>query len=145
VARLSKDRASKISEGGSFEPLPEGVYHVRLAEVDSDRKGAAGPYWLWKFDVVEPGYENRKVFNNTTLAEGKDFMLGNTFAAFGVDATTDTDDLCGQIVRVRIRHRVIQQGSRAGEIGENVAAIMPKADDFNPGGSADDADDDVFG
>lgn len=49
MAKLNEETAKEVeeTEGGDFEPLPEGAYHVRLRDVDATREGPAGPYWSW--------------------------------------------------------------------------------------------------
>jgi hypothetical protein len=116
MAKLNKENAKKVDAASSgFDPIPGGVYHARLVNVDSSKAGAAGPYWSWEYKIAGGEYDGRRLWNNTTLAEGKQFGLKQTFEAFGVPTTTDTDDLCGKLVKLQVGVRVIQQGPRQGE------------------------------
>lgn len=132
MAKLNKTMAKKVdSEKSVFDPLPEGVYHCRLRDVDASREGPAGPYWSWEYEVVAPEeYIDRRLWNNTTLAEGARFGLKQTFDAFGVPTDTDTDELLGKIVRLSVSTRTIQKGARAGELGNNVEKVMPPEEGF---------------
>jgi hypothetical protein len=163
MAKLSKATAKKVDDSqSSFDPVDEGWYHVRLRDVDADRSGPAGPYWSWEYEIVGAGapdgddyatpMKNRRLWNNTTLAEGKMFGLNQTFAAFGVPSDTDTDDLCGQIVKAQVTHRTIQKGARTGEIGEQISRLAKADEEFqlpegvSAGASSGATDpDDVFG
>jgi hypothetical protein len=141
MPKLGKAKAASVAAAsGSFEVREDGVYHVRLVDVDGSREGPSGPYWSWEFDVVEAPYVNRKLWNNTSLSEAAAFKLKEAFEAFGVDADadTDTDDLIGEIVRATVSSRVIQQGARKGEIANQIDRLSKADPDFE----ADDADED---
>ena len=144
MPKLSKAVAKKVAdtEGGSFEPLEPGVYHVRLVNVDGSREGPAGPYWSWEFDVVEPG-SSGKLWNNTSLSEKAYFKLKETFEAFGEDTDTDTDDLIGEIVKAVVSTRVIQQGDKKGQVTNQIDKLVPADEDFTPNDSAKDDDLDI--
>lgn len=131
MPQLNKTTAKKVADSSSsFEPIPAGAYHARLVNVDADRKGPAGPYWSWEFDVVEPGHENRKLWNNTSMSEAALFSLQQTFEAFGVEPDTDTDELIGEVVKLVVSVRTIQDGPRKGELANQINRLMPKDDDF---------------
>jgi hypothetical protein len=131
MAKLNKKTATMVdkAESGSFEPLEAGAYHVRLVDVDADREGPKGPYWSWEFDVVEEGGRG-KLWQNTSLSEAAAFKMKETFDAFGVPADTDTDDLCGKVVKAIVSVRTIQQGARQGELANQIDRLVPADDDF---------------
>lgn len=139
MAQLNKALAKQTeeAESGSFEPMPDGVYHARLRDVDTDRSGQAGPYWSWEYEVVEEGFLNRRQWNNTSLSEKALWKLKETFEAFGVPADTDTDDLLGKVVKLTISTRTIQQGARKGESANQVDRVSPADEGFElPEGAA---------
>lgn len=150
MAKLNKKTAEMVdkAEGGSFEPLEAGAYHVRLVDVDSDREGPKGPYWSWEFDVVEPDTRKSKLWQNTSLSEAAAFKMKETFDAFGVPTDTDTDDLCGQVCKAIVSVRTIQSGARQGELANQIDRLVPADEDFaapeadGPGLSSDE---DIFG
>jgi len=130
VPKLQSDVANKVEEAESlnFEPLPEGVYNAVL---DGEVEAATGPnglYWKWTFKITDPDYEGRKQFTNTSLSEKALWKLKEVFAAFGVSADTDTDDLIGQPVKLVVMQQVIEKGNRAGEIGNEVRQVLPVSD-----------------
>lgn len=145
-AKLQKQ--TEAAESGSFDPLPDGVYHLRLVSVDTTRSGPKGPYWSWEFDVLDEGFRSRKLWNNTSLAENAAFKMKETFEAFGAPLDTDTDDLCGMVCKGVVSQRVIQQGTRQGEIGNNINRLSLKDDDFevpeSEGGAGQPAAENIF-
>lgn len=149
MPKLNKTMAKKAGEAESgFDPFQPGVYHVRLDKVDGTGEGAAGPYWVWEYTVVEPGpAENRKLWNNTTLAEHALFGLNNTFDAFGVDPDTDTDELCGRVIRAQVEVTTIKSGARKGDLTNSVKKMLPKAEDFEYEAPAENgpSEEDIFG
>lgn len=128
MATLS-DEAINTAENTSddeFEPLPVGVYHARLMEVDTSREGAAGPYWSFQYDIVDPDkYGNRKVWDNVSLSAKAAFKRKQVWGAFGVPLTTDTEDMLGDVVMLVIGHRTIQKGAREGQTAEQVSMTKP--------------------
>lgn len=147
MAKLDKKHAKQVNdaEQNEFPVLPDGAYHVRLNDVDDDRNGPAGPYWSWIFEVVEPGdfeftdskgktrtvkFAGQKLWNNTSLSEAAAFSMQNTFQAFGVEPDTDTDDLCGQVIKAIVNTRTIQSGARKGQPANQIVRLAPKDDDF---------------
>jgi hypothetical protein len=134
MPKLNKKQAKEVdTASGSFEPIEDGVYHVRLRSVTvSDSPGPSGAhYWKWEFEVVEEPYVNRRLWTNTSLADAAAFKLKEAFAAFGEDTDTDTDELCGQVCKAVVSTGVIQAGRRKGEIGNAIERLSPADDDFD--------------
>lgn len=139
MPKMNQATAAKVAaaESESFEALPEDRYLARLRSVEA-KDGQAGVYWRWEFEVAEGPYENRRLWVNTSLSERALWKLNEVFSAFGATPDTDTDELCGKVVALNVTQRVIESGSRKGEIGNNVERVSA-ADD-----ASDDADDDLF-
>lgn len=144
MAKLNKETQKQVDEadGGSYEPIPPGAYHVKLVDVDSTREGPKGPYWSWEFDVAEGDHKGRKLWNNTSLSAAAAFSLKGTFEAFGVGSDTDTDDLIGQHCKAIVSTRTIQAGDRKGELTNQIDRLAPADDGFAAEGS--ESDDDIF-
>lgn len=139
MAKLNKKlqgETEKAEAATGFEPVPAGIYHLRLREVDTDREGPKGPYWTWEFESVEPQKEDgpdtigRRFWNNTSLAQKSLGFMKATYEAFGVPLDTDTDDICGKIVKAKISIRTIQAGQRKGEYTNQIDQLMPADEDF---------------
>jgi hypothetical protein len=135
AAKVAK-AVNATEAAGSFEPIPAGIYAAVLKEVET-HEGDNGTYWSWVFEIPE-GYEfeGRRFWNNSSLSEKARPFLKKVFDAFGVPADTDTDELCGQWVNLRIAQRTIKSGDRKGELGNTIAEVLPYD------GPDDDDDDD---
>ena len=133
IPKLNKKQAKEVGDAsGGFDPLEDGVYHARLRSVEvSENAGPSGSfYWKWEFEVVEPPYINRRLWTNTSLAKAAAFKLKELFDAFGEDTDTDTDELCGEVVRLVVSTRTIQQGARKGEISNQIDRVSPADEEF---------------
>jgi hypothetical protein len=123
LTKKAAAEATTASEGtGSYEPLDPGRYVCKLVDVEA-KEGLKGPYWSWSYEVARGEGLGRKLWDNTSMSEAARWRLGLTFAAFGVDADTDTDELVGEEVALLVDTQTIQAGKRAGELGNVVAAI----------------------
>jgi hypothetical protein len=131
MAKLADDLANDVTNyvPETFEPIEDGVYLARLEEDVEVKVGPRGPYWSWKFVVREednPGLTRKKVtlYHRTSLSAAAAFKLHETFAAFGVSANTDTEDLVNTAepaVKVHVVQKVAEQGKYAGEIVNDLA------------------------
>lgn len=53
---------------GDFEPLEDGIYNVSVFEISVKENNAGdGHYLSWQLKVQDSGYENRRLFFNTSL------------------------------------------------------------------------------
>ena len=121
-----------VEAAGSYGLIPTGLYGARLRSVEVKQsetfEGEKGdPYWVWEYEIIDEGdYENRRLWNNTSLSEKSLPFLKKTFLAFGVeDFTTSTDALCGQWVTLNVGTRTINKGAREGEVVNNVIEVLP--------------------
>ena len=138
MPKLDKDTAASVNtaESTDFEPLPEGVYSARLMEVNV-KEGQKAPYWSWMFELVDGEYAGRRMWVNTSLAPGAAWKLKEVFSAFDADPDTNTDELCGRWAKLTVTQRVIEMGSKKGEVGNNV-------DRVSRDNSVTNDDDDIF-
>lgn len=141
MPKLPKKVAERVAEAeaSSFEAFPEGVYIGTLKDVEV-REGQKGPYWSWKFgDITDtkgktyPGH----LWVNTSLSENADWKMKEMYDAFGYSTDSDTDEMIGEKIKLAVSQRVIERGSRQGEIGNNVDRCMPLEGDES-------GDDDTF-
>jgi len=57
-----------VSDGDGFDPLPDGIYNCTVFEVTvKENKKKDGHYLSWQLKVLDDGYNNRRVFFNTSL------------------------------------------------------------------------------
>lgn len=140
MPKLNKKLTKEVEaqEGGNFTPLPAGVYHARLKDVQvRDSKSSDSQYWAWEFECVDDDYSNRRLWVNTSLLPQAQFKLKEVFTAFGVDADTDTDELIGEIVRLQVTETTIQAGEKKGQPTNEVKRVIEN-DDFEAAKKSDD-------
>jgi hypothetical protein len=133
MPKLNAKQAKSVDAAeSSFEPLEDGVYHARLREVTvSENAGASGfHYWMWEFEIVEEPYLNRRLWTNTSLSPAAEFKLNEMFAAFGVTSKTDTDELCGQVIRLVVGSETQQQGAGKGKINNTIQRVTAADEEF---------------
>lgn len=130
MAKLNKKLQTQTekAESSGFEAIPDGAYHVKLRDVDTTREGKKGPYWSWEFEIIDEEFKGRRLWNNTSLSEAAAFKMKETFEAFGVSLDTDTDELIGEVVKAVVSQRTIQEGTRKGEVANQIDRLK-KADD----------------
>jgi hypothetical protein len=125
MPKLNPTLSSEVKEAasGGFL-LPPGRYRARLVEVEAKQAASSGnPMWTWKYEVIEEGHRGNTQWNNTVLTDKALWKVAESFAAFGVETDTDTDELIGCTVTLVISERIIQQGTRAGQKGNNVDQV----------------------
>lgn len=121
--------------GSSFEVLEDGDYLFVLNEVTvSDQPGPSGfHYWRWMFEHPE---SKSRIYENTSLSPQAAGKLGQMFVAFGVPATTPTENLLGEYVGVTVIKAAVTQGKNAekGYYRNEAISFWPASehDDFDP-------------
>lgn len=140
MPKLDKTTANAVNSAESTDltPLPASTYNARLQGVEV-REGQKAPYWSWEFKIEDTDYNGRRIWVNTSLSTNAAWKMREVFDAFGADPDTDTDELCGQSVRLVVTQRAIETGNRAGQIGNNVDRVLPSLHS-----DSDDEDIDIF-
>jgi hypothetical protein len=129
MAKLTKEAqaaAEEAKEGYSL--LPEGVYVVKLDEVDSTGQGDAGPYWTWIWKIVSDASgqpTSGTLWDRISLSPKAAFKVKQVFGAMGYTLDSDTDEMVGDECRVIVDQAEISSGKRRGEMGNNVVQYLP--------------------
>lgn len=94
----------------SREPLPEGVYELRIAKVEERKAKSTGdPMLNIEFDVLSEGYTNRKLWANYMLTENCYWKLKELFESLGLDTSAavsmDTSELVGLQCSAKVAQR----------------------------------------
>ncbi len=119
--------------GGDFAPIPAGEYTVRVSEASLETtKTGTGKYIKMRLDVVAPSHEGRVIFTNLNIQNpnpkaeeiGRQ-QLGSVMRAMNIPAVTDTDQLIGGMMIVKV---TVKQDEQYGPNNEVKA--------FKPAGSA---------
>lgn len=106
--------ADDLPQDTGFGALPAGDYQVSIASADlTDTKAGTGKYIKLRLDVVGPTHAGRVIFCNLNIRNpnpkaeeiGRQ-QLGQVIRAIGVPSLTDTDQLIGgqMIVKVTVKH-----------------------------------------
>ena len=102
---------------GNYEPLPPGWYHANItgAELKSTKAGN-GQYIAVRYDITGPTHQGRVVFGNLniknpnpTAEEIGRQQLGEIMRAIGLAKVTDTDQLIGGSLQIKLEIRT-QEG-----------------------------------
>lgn len=123
---------SNVSEDlPKFEPMPPGVYPAIVENVEfGPAKSSGAPMLTWTFRIVDPQYENRKLFFYNVL--NKDFGINMLKRAlvricpdvdmsnFSPKAFAENGEALGLPCRVKVRVRPYQ-----GEKRNEVQDILP--------------------
>lgn len=132
MPKLNTSTASKVEEAeDGFKPVPDGVYIVELREDVEVRESEKGTYWSWVFEIPEEhdgeklAHAGRRFWNNTSLSETAYWKLKETFAAFGVSADTDTEDLVKRRVKAVIITEIQQRGKNKGREQNAIDKLLP--------------------
>lgn len=119
-------KAREAAESSGFTPLEAGTYEARLTNVKATQaKSSGNPMWVWELEVVGPSNKGRKLWVNTVLTDAAMWKVAEMFAAFGYDTDTDTDEIIGDHCYVDVVQRTIEQGAKAGQVGNDVQRAYP--------------------
>jgi hypothetical protein len=129
---------------GSFEPLPAGWYTVTITQAElKDTKAGNGQYIKLRYDVTGPTHQGRVVFGNLNIKNpnqkaeeiGRQ-QLGDIMRAIGLAKVTDTDQLIGNSLSIKLDVKQDAQYGASNEVkgfksmsgsAAPVAASMPAA------------------
>jgi hypothetical protein len=129
---------------GNFEPLPAGWYTVTISQAElKDTKAGNGQYIKLRYDVTGPSHQGRVVFGNLNIKNpnqkaeeiGRQ-QLGDIMRAIGLAKVTDTDQLIGNSLSIKLDVKQDAQYGASNEVkgfrsvsgsAAPVAASMPAA------------------
>jgi len=136
---------NEMPEGdNNFEPVPAGLYTATIggAEVKDTRDGT-GQYISTRFDITGPSHEGRVVFTNLNIRnknpkaeEIARQQLGDIMRAGGLATLTDTDQLVGVSLQIKVAVRAATddyaasndiKGFKAIEGGATPSAPQPES------------------
>jgi len=100
---------------GSFDPLPPGWYSATITGAElKNTKSGSGQYIAVRYDITGPTHQGRVVFGNLNIRNpnpkaeeiGRQ-QLGEIMRAIGIAKVTDTDQLIGATLQIKleIRHQ----------------------------------------
>lgn len=126
MAQLGADKVA-IAENASdpSSVIDDGIYLATLEGEVEVKASTNGSTWVWTF-VIDPGqpFAGRKVWHRTWTSDASLWKLKDTFAAFGVPMSTNTDTLEGEKVRLKI----IVKDHYSGELEEETGLLKQQHD-----------------
>lgn len=109
---------NELPQGNSnYDPLPPGWYHANItgAELKSTKAGT-GQYIAVRYDITGPTHQGRVVFGNLNIKNPNPKAeeigrqeLGEIMRAIGLAKVTDTDQLIGGSLQIKLEIRT-QEG-----------------------------------
>ncbi len=109
--------------GGSFEPLPEGNYNATITQAElKDTNDKTGQYIKLRLDITGPSHQGRVIFSNLNIknpsAKAEEIgrqQLGDIMRAVGLVKVTDTDQLIGGNVNIKLTIRAARTDEKTGK------------------------------
>lgn len=123
---------------GNFDPLPPGWYHANItgAELKSTKAGN-GQYIAIRYDITGPTHQGRVVFGNLNIknasAKAEEIgrqQLGEIMRAIGLAKVTDTDQLIGGSLSIKLDVRAATEQYAAQNEVKGFKAITGSAPSF---------------
>ena len=106
--------ADELPVGNSgFEPIPAGWYEATITSAElKATKAGTGQYIAVRYDITGPSHQGRVVFGNLNIRNpnpkaeeiGRQ-QLGELMRAIGLAKVTDTDELIGASIKVKVAIR----------------------------------------
>jgi hypothetical protein len=130
------------SSGGNFEPLPAGWYSVTIAGAELKKtKAGTGEYIAIRYDILGPTHQGRVVFGNLNIANPNQQaeeigrkQLGELMRAIGLAKVTDTDQLIGGNLQIKLDIKRDEQYGEKNEVrgfkavsGGSLPSVAPTA------------------
>lgn len=103
-------KTDDLPESGSYDPIPAGWYTAEINGADlKDTKAGDGQYIAIRFDITGPSHEGRVVFGNLNIRNPNPKaeeigrrQLGDLLRAIGLAQVSDTDQLLGGALQVKL-------------------------------------------
>jgi len=99
-----------VGNTGTFEPLPAGWYTATISQAElKATKAGNGQYIKLRYDVTGPSHQGRVVFGNLNIKNANPKaeeigrqQLGEIMRAIGLAKVTDTDQLIGGQISIKL-------------------------------------------
>ena len=109
---------------GNFEPLPAGWYTCTISQAElKDTKAGTGQYIKLRYDITGPTHQGRVVFGNLNIKNANSKaeeigrqQLGDIMRAIGLAKVTDTDQLIGGQIGIKLEVKQDAQYGAGNEV-----------------------------
>lgn len=118
------DAAALPQSTRNYEPLPAGWYVAAITSAElMTTKAGTGQYIKVRYDILGPSHQGRVVFGNLNIrnpsAKAEEIglqQLGELMGAIGLSRLTDTDQLVGLDLRIKLDVRNDPQYGASNEV-----------------------------
>ena len=130
--------ANDLPQGNTYEPLPAGWYTATIADAElKTTKDGSGQYIKVRYDITGPTHQGRVVFGNINIRNqsvkaeeiGRQ-QLGELMRAIGLARITDTDQLIGGVLQIKLGVRAATEEYSAQNEVKGFKAITGSAPTF---------------
>lgn len=136
--------ADDLPQGNTYEPLPPGWYTATITAAElRPTKDGTGQYIKVRYDITGPTHQGRVVFGNINIrnasARAEEIgrqQLGELMRAIGLARITDTDQLIGGSLQIKLDVRAATEQYAAQNEVKGFKAIAGAAPAFSPAASA---------
>jgi hypothetical protein len=109
---------------GNFEPVPAGWYTATISQAElKDTKAGNGQYIKLRYDITGPSHQGRVVFGNLNIKNANPKaeeigrqQLGDIMRAIGLAKVTDTDQLIGGQIGIKLEVKEDAQYGASNEV-----------------------------
>jgi len=109
---------------GNFTPLPAGWYTATISQAElKATKAGNGQYIKLRYDITGPTHQGRVVFGNLNIKNPNPKAeeigradLGNIMRAIGLAKVTDTDQLIGGQIAIKLEVKQDEQYGASNEV-----------------------------
>ena len=113
-----------VGNTGSFEPLPAGWYTATISQSElKATKANNGQYIKLRYDITGPTHQGRVVFGNLNIKNANPKaeeigrqQLGEIMRAIGLAKVTDTDQLIGGQIGIKLEVKKDAQYGASNEV-----------------------------
>lgn len=113
-----------VGNTGSFEPLPAGWYTATISQSElKATKANNGQYIKLRYDITGPTHQGRVVFGNLNIKNANPKaeeigrqQLGEIMRAIGLAKVTDTDQLIGGQIGIKLEVKQDAQYGASNEV-----------------------------
>lgn len=124
--------------GGNYDPLPAGWYNANITAAElKPTKDGSGQYIKVRYDITGPSHQGRVVFGNLNIknasAKAEEIgrqQLGEIMRAIGLAKVTDTDQLIGGSLSIKLDVRAATEQYAAQNEVKGFKAITGSAPTF---------------
>jgi hypothetical protein len=131
--------ADELPQGnGNYDPLPPGWYTATITAAElKPTKDGSGQYIKVRYDITGPTHQGRVVFDNLNIrnasAKAEEIgrqQLGEIMRAIGLARVTDTDQLIGGVLQIKLGVRAATEQYDAQNEVKGFKAITGSAPTF---------------